>query len=171
MRKIDANRRAAFAANMTKPRKSTSWWRKPAAIVAYVCALIAGIVTLKTNLDTIMGWLGFGLKPATITLQVFPAKPEGKYLVAVVNVTKTGQGVLHDCNFSAWIQGFQMSTSSAMATFSIPEGQFFQTTQVYIELPPLFARVRNYGEIYLQCDKASSESVRFDITRSASESK
>jgi hypothetical protein len=126
-----------------------------------VLSSIAGLATLVTNLNTLKEAFGFGSKRPEITLQVWQAQPAGNSYLVPVNFTKTGDSILHNCSFSAWIQGFQMDTDSPMKIFTIPEGVFTQSAGVFIKLPPFFAVVDDYGQISLNCDHASSPSVRF----------
>jgi hypothetical protein len=142
-----------------------SWWSRPKALVAFALAFIAGLAGLVTNLKTLIEAIGFGPKGPEITLSVLgpaSASPAVPHVYSVpVTVTKTGDGVLHNCSFSAWIGGFQYATTSSMGTFTIPNGAFRESTELEIQLHYPYMIVDDYGDIYLSCDTASSKRYRF----------
>jgi hypothetical protein len=138
------------------------WWSKPKALVVAIGAALAFVVAFVANLGTVAGWFGLGTEPPLrIVLETsdptvvhnFDATRFDWWFQVTLN--KTGKGVLHDCKFTFWLGGRQYDTNLPHA-FTIPEGNFSNTQTVMFFPPKSFLYGDQYGDMYLNCDKAGS---------------
>jgi hypothetical protein len=138
------------------------WWDRPKTIIIFVCAIVAGTAALIKDSKTIGKFFGFSTDPK-VTLKVTGQQFSDRNRTWSIEVIldKTGEGPLHDCKFSSWVEGKQLLVLDPSKPFDIPSGKFIQHMFPIIGLIPRLMVTGDYGEISLTCDKAGSENARW----------
>jgi hypothetical protein len=150
------------------PKQQAQWWTLPKVVVIAIGGGLAFAAALITNGTTIINWLGYGPRPLHISLSILDiVTPEGlhdtryyRYTV-IADVTKTGDGVLRDCAFSAYIGSLDVPISHGTSELSLPDGPFMQGFGLTMDAPANPELSDGLATITLVCDKASSKPILF----------
>jgi hypothetical protein len=142
------------------------WWQTPIGAIATGGAVLTFVAGVITNWHTIHDFIwpapqiSIALRTSDAAEEEGATSRQHLYQFKVL-FRKSGPGVLHDCRYSAWVQGFDLKLVMPDHPLTIPDGNFDQDSYVFFELPPFFILVSRCGKISLNCDKAGSPSVWF----------